>query len=287
MSFQRTTWRLIQDSVGTGPWNMAVDEAILESMGNRATLPTLRLYTWEPACLSLGYAQPIEDVDLERLNAQGWDLARRPTGGRAILHTDEITYSVTGPETEARLSGGVLESYQVLSQALLKALHLLGLPAEAEEPAGKKTGLPVSEVGKGIYHNPVCFEAPSSYEITLGGKKLVGSAQARRKGGVLQHGSLPLYGDLRRIVSGLRFEDEAARMQAGERLLARATTVEMFSGERISWEQAAQAFTQAFRETLNLDLEQQDLSPGERLRAGELLEQKYAQAAWTEKQRRA
>jgi len=286
MSFQRTTWRLILHPAAAGPWNMAVDEAILDGMEKGDALPTLRLYAWEPACLSLGYAQPIEDVDLEGLKTRGWDLARRPTGGRAILHTDELTYSVIGPETEARLSGGVLESYQALSQALLKALHLLGLPAQVNEPLERTPGSTAPAAEKGKYQNPVCFEAPSSYEITLGGKKLVGSAQARRKGGVLQHGSLPLYGDLRRIVSGLRFEDEAARMQAGERLLARAATVEMFSGERIGWDRAAQAFIQAFQETLNLDLAQQDLSSAERIRAVELLEQKYTHPEWTEKPRR-
>ncbi len=126
----------------------------------------------------------------------GWDLVRRPTGGRAILHTDELTYSVAGPQDEPRLAGSVLESYRVLAQALLYALQLLAIPAQAQEkPGTASTGSP--------NQNPVCFEVPSNYEITVGGKKLVGSAQARRKEGVLQHGSLPLYGDLTRIVQAL------------------------------------------------------------------------------------
>jgi len=105
------TWRLLRTAPTSGAWNMAVDEAILEAVGREAVPATLRLYSWQPACLSLGYAQPSEDVDQEALRKRGWELVRRPTGGKAILHTDEITYSVIGPEYDERLSGGVLESY--------------------------------------------------------------------------------------------------------------------------------------------------------------------------------
>ena len=90
--------------------------------------------------------------------------------------------------------------------------------------------------------NPVCFEVPSTYEITVDGKKLVGSAQARRKEGVLQHGSLPLAGDLTRIIQVLAFPDEASRSRAAERLLSRATTVETALGRSVSWEEAARAY---------------------------------------------
>lgn len=260
---------------------MAVDEAILEFAARGEVLPTLRLYAWDPACLSLGYAQPAADADLETLRAQGWDLVRRPTGGRAILHTDELTYSVCGPQTEPRLAGGVLESYRVLAGALLDALHRLNIPAEANE----KTAAPVSGTGaatpSGQNQNPVCFEVPSNYEITVGGKKLVGSAQSRRKEGVLQHGSLPLYGDLLCIVQALAFPDETARQRAGERLLARATTAERILGAPLDWETAAAAFEAGFEQALNLRLEPGDLIAGEIARAGELLEEKYANDAWT------
>ena len=181
-----TSWRLIHTPPAGGAWNMAVDEAILEGARAGAVLPTLRLYAWQPPCLSLGYAQPFSDVALPRLAALGWDVVRRPTGGRAILHTDELTYSVTGPQDEPRLAGSVLESYQRLSAALLEALRQLNLPAQA---AGAHLSAAEGADPKG----PVCFEVPSDYEIVVGGKKLIGSAQARRKGGVLQHGALPLH----------------------------------------------------------------------------------------------
>jgi len=271
-TLSNATWRVLRTLPATGAWNMALDEAILEFAARGDVLPPLRLYAWNPPCLSLGYAQPASDVSLEVLQANGWDLVRRPTGGRAILHTDELTYSVSGPEHEPRLAGGVLESYRVLAGALLEALHRLGIPAEANEKAS---------VPAGPNQNPVCFEVPSNYEITVGGRKLVGSAQSRRKDGVLQHGSLPLYGDLQRIVHALVFPDAAARERAAARLVERATTSEWVLGRTLDWEIAAQAFQDGFREALHLDLQPGEPTQAELARAQELLAEKYANREWT------
>src|SRR5271169_6015035 len=112
------TWRLLITPPARGARNMAVDESILEHIGRGASLPTLRLYSWQPPCLSLGHAQPFADVDVPRLNARGWEVVRRPTGGRAILHTDELTYSVIAPTNERRVAGSLLESYNRLARAL-------------------------------------------------------------------------------------------------------------------------------------------------------------------------
>jgi lipoyl(octanoyl) transferase len=255
---------------------MAVDEAILESVGRGDSSPTLRLYAWEPPCLSLGYAQPFSDVDLPRLQARGWEVVRRPTGGRAVLHTDELTYSVIAPLDEPRVSGTVLESYNRLARALVEALSMLILPVEIQEHAT----VPAAQT-----KNPVCFEVPSTYEITVDGKKLVGSAQARRKEGVLQHGSLPLTGDLTRILEVLVFPDDSARSLAAERLLSRAITVENALKRNVSWEEAARAYMAGFRSTLALDLHPADLTSGEKSRAKELVAVKYNCPDWTQKQK--
>jgi lipoate-protein ligase A len=114
------TWRLIINPPYNGAWNMAVDEAILESASVKLQLPTLRFYDWFPYTLSLGHAQPVSDVDLDALNAHQWTLVRRPTGGRAILHADELTYSVCVPVDDSTVSGNILDSYQKISKALLK-----------------------------------------------------------------------------------------------------------------------------------------------------------------------
>ena len=265
------TWRVIRSGTATGAWNMAVDEAILEAATRGDVPPTLRLYAWDPPCLSLGYAQPASDVDLERLVARSWDLVRRPTGGRAILHTDELTYSVCGPETEPALSGDIISSYQRLSSAILNALEEIGLAVQA---------LPQEKLAPGSLPEPVCFEVPSNYEITVNGKKLVGSAQSRRRGGVLQHGTLPLTGDLARIVQVLVYQDEEERNTAGDRVLSRAATVETSLGAVITWDQAADAFSTAFAKTLKLELIPGELTPEEYSRAEQLVKEKYGNPEW-------
>ncbi len=259
-----------------------MDEAILESAGSGLVPPTLRLYAWEPVCLSLGMAQPYSDVNQAALAERGWHLVRRPTGGRAILHTAELTYSICGPQTEPSLSGGVLESYRVISAALLEALKLLGVEAISNEKFDPGRNSPhgeQSDARKEI--DPVCFTEPSNYEITASGKKLIGSAQARRGNAVLQHGSLPLTGDLLRIVQVLNYADDTARQSAARRINERAATVEQLLGKKVSWEEAALAMQSAFEKILGLELEVRELSAIEISRAGELVEQKYDNQEWT------
>ncbi len=266
------TWRLLTHPPALGAWNMAVDEAILESAGHGDSPPTLRLYAWAPACLSLGYAQNAADVDHAALAQAGYVLVRRPTGGRAVLHTDELTYSIIAPLKEPIVAGTILESYSRLSKALLKALELLGLPARADKE--------YLDPGQAKTNGPVCFEVPSNYEITAAGKKLIGSAQARRLGGVLQHGSLPLFGDLTRITRVLCYPDESARQQAAERLLEHATTIESVLGYSLDWDTTAHAFARAFQTTFNIELVPGELSPTEQQRAAELIAEKYANPEW-------
>jgi lipoyl(octanoyl) transferase len=268
------TWRLLYTPPSSGAWNMAVDESILEHIHRGESQPTLRLYSWNPPCLSLGHAQSFADVDMERVKSNGWEVVRRMTGGRAILHTDELTYSVTGSAEEPVLAGGILESYNRLAQALMFAMRELGLPVEIKE----------EEVSRALGEtNPVCFEVPSTYEITVNGKKLIGSAQARKKEGVLQHGSLPLTGDLKRICQALIFKDETARENAAQRLLTRATTVESITGVETDWETAAQAFVHGFEAQLGIHFQRGEMSQSESERAEELVKGKYAHPSWTEK----
>jgi lipoate-protein ligase A len=269
----KDVWRLHLSPPAGGAWNMAVDEAILEAVGRGDSLPTLRLYAWDPPCLSLGSSQPLSDVDFSRLQERGWGLVRRLTGGRAVLHSDEITYSVIGPANDPHLAGTLLESYSRIAAALVETMQLIGLSVEVQEHAETHSKTP----------NPVCFEVPSTAEITAGGKKLVGSAQARRKEGVLQHGSLPLTGDLRRILQVLAFENELSRTIAASHLLDRATTVEIVLGHAVSWNEAAQAFITAFQSVLNLDLQPGELSPEEMERSGKLVASKYSHPDWNRK----
>ncbi len=272
-------WRLLRSPFADGPLNMAIDEAILLAIADGNAPPTLRFFGWTPPCLSLGYAQPLADVDEARLRERGWDLVRRPTGGRAILHTDELTYSIIAPMDEPRVTGGVLESYRQLSAGLLRGLELLNLRVHSEKKA-KEALSPTSHLQPPTSVLPVCFEVPSDYEITANGKKLLGSAQVRKRGVVLQHGTLPLTGDMARIAEALRFDSEDERERVKARVRERAVTVEGVSGRAVLWEEAASALARGFAEALNLSFDEQPLTEAEAAHAAQLRAEKYAAEEW-------
>ncbi|MEQ8677532.1 MAG: biotin/lipoate A/B protein ligase family protein [Aggregatilineales bacterium] len=238
-------WHLIYDSPTTGARNMAIDEAILENVSSGALPPTLRFYGWNPPCLSLGYGQRAADVAIDALRDRGWEIVRRLTGGKGILHIDELTYSLAIPADEPIAEGGIIESYRRISEALLAGLNLLGVQSNADKKAeGLKT------IG------PVCFETPSHYEITTpDGRKLVGSAQVRRKNGVLQHGSLPLAGDIARICDTLKYPNAYHREEAKFHVRERATTLEQALGQYIKWQTAADAIRKGFENVFDVQFD--------------------------------
>lgn len=279
MPYPPAAWRLLQTPPTDGPANMAIDEAILLANAEGSAPPTLRFFAWTPPCLSLGYAQPAAEADRERLRRLGFDLVRRPTGGRAILHTDELTYSVVAPMHEPRVHGGVIESYQQISAGLMRGLAHLGLGARADKD--------YVAAEAGTLKGPVCFEVPSNYEITVGEadqlRKLLGSAQVRKQGVVLQHGTLPLEGDLDRICEVLVFESEPARQAARARVRQRAATVAQALGQPVSWDAAAAALARGFAEALDLTLEPGPLTEREMALAANLRARKYATDDWNER----
>lgn len=266
--YPAATWRLLHSGPSDGATNMAVDEAILRAVAAGLAPPTLRFYAWDPPCLSLGRAQPVADADLCAVRTAGFDLVRRPTGGRAILHVDELTYSVVAPQTEPRVAGGIVESYRRLSRGLVRGLELLNM-----------TGIDaVSRVeNRGSGKGPVCFEVPSDYEITAGGRKLTGSAQMRTQSVVLQHGSLPLFGDIARICSLL------ASFPAPTRVRSRAATVLDVLGRPVNWGEAATALAEGFVQELHLDLVPGVLTDAERAWTDDLRASKYASTEWTDR----
>lgn len=259
-------YRLIYDPPMTGRFNMAVDEAVLNAVAAGDSPPTLRLYGWNPACLSLGYGQTWHDADLARLKAAGWDIVRRPTGGKAILHADELTYSLALPADHPIAQGGIVESYRRISQALMIALSYLGLSPQSQPKADDVK-----------IEGPVCFEVPSHYEITMGdGRKLMGSAQLRRRGGVLQHGSLPLYGDVTRICEVLAYPDDVERQRAKAQVKARAVTLaEALGGHIMTWEMAADAIVAGFEDVFDVTFVAVGLSEVEQVNAMQLANEVY------------
>jgi lipoyl(octanoyl) transferase len=264
-------WRLVVSPPLNGPLNMATDEAILQTILKNGSSPVLRLFAWDPACLSLGFAQPFADIDETALNERGWDFVRRPTGGRAILHVDELTYSVSASLACPVVQGSILESYRRLSGGLLKALEILGLQAIADKEYGSTRVQP---------NQPVCFEVPSNYEITVQGKKLIGSAQSRKSGGVLQHGTLPLFGDIGRINNVLKYPDKQSMDSARSRIYSHATTLEEVLHRKVNWEEAAHAYVRGFETALGISLIESSLTDEENELADQLLNSKYRTREW-------
>ena len=252
--FPPAVWRLIiEREARTGAWNMALDEAIMDAVAAGEALPTLRFYAWEPPCLSLGKRQPLDGVDLARCRADGVDVVRRATGGFAILHTDELTYSIAIRPNDPRSDGAILDAYRKLSQGLMAGLRLLGATPE------------MNPVVPGGVHNAsaACFEVPSAYEIVMAGRKLIGSAQARPAGRVLQHGSLPLVGDIARVARYLAYEREDERASLAQHLRERATTARDALGRAVSYDEAAEAMARGFAAALNLTYEPGEPAPAE------------------------
>lgn len=270
------TWRLVVDEEPrSGAANMAIDQALAEACAAGQSPPTLRFYRWSPPAVSLGRNQPAADVDGAAAAARGYEIVRRPTGGRAILHTDELTYSVTGTLADPRLAGGVLDAYLQISNALVAGLRQLGVEAE-KAPSFVRAGADVSAA---------CFEVPSAYEITAGGRKLMGSAQSRRAGYVLQHGSLPLVGDITRLIDVLALAPEEAASLRRE-LAERACTLAQVMGvpddsPRLAYTHVCTAMQKGFAETLNLEFHAGQLKAEELRRSAQLIREQYANSDWT------
>jgi lipoate-protein ligase A len=257
-----------------GKFNMAVDEGIRNAYLRGDVGPTLRFYRWKPACLSVGRFQNVgKQVDLENLRDLGIDLVRRPTGGRAVLHDDELTYSVV--VSEKLLPGSVLETYMTLSQALADGLRALGIPAE------------LTEVERGVtardprFKHAACFSAPSWYEIEACGKKIIGSAQVRKGGVILQHGSIPLTMDPAKLARCFKTRSPGGAERLQSMLAGKAAGLSEICGRYISSRELERELTRAFERVLGWKAERGSLTPWEVGEAVRLSQGKYGSMGWT------
>ncbi len=183
---KRLNVRVLNSGLKDGFYNMALDEALFTSCVKGASPPTLRFYGWNPAAVSLGYFQYVEDF-LKMPAFSGMDIVKRLTGGGAIVHDNELTFSIVCGEKEGLLPEDVFKSYEFVCRAVSAGLGVLGIEARAR--GASAPGNPVSGPGrKSPYY---CFEKPSRFDVIAGGEKVAGSAQRRRSGAILHHGSVP------------------------------------------------------------------------------------------------
>ncbi len=267
-------WRFLDTGARDGATNMAIDEALLRALAADAAPPTLRVYGWAPACLSLGRFQRYEiEVDAAACAAEGVDVVRRPTGGRLILHEHELTYSLVAREDDPRVAGPVMASYARISAALRAGLARLGLDvalagrAERGGPARTRFG--------------ACFDTPSDYELVVDGRKLVGSAQWRHAGVLLQHGSILLRADAQRLYRFARPPRGWTRAAAAAHLAARVVGIDEVLGRAVAPAEVATALRLGFAEAFGLDLHDGALTAAEHAMAERLRAAKYASLAWT------
>ncbi len=182
------TWRLLDTGSNTGAHNMALDEELLARAQAGEPMPVLRFYTWEPSAVSVGRFQNMKQaVNRDACRTHGFDVVRRVTGGRAVLHRKELTYSIVARTDNPLFPPGILGTYHCIAAGLVAGLRNLGLPAEVVTRASRHAGLVRKKPNEAA-----CFSSPSWYEIVVGGRKIIGSAQRRDSHAFLQHGSILL-----------------------------------------------------------------------------------------------
>ncbi len=258
------TWRLLVTEPADGATNMAVDEALWRGRQAGTSPPTLRFFAWAPPTVSLGYGQPLDgSVDVAACRRLGVGLVRRPTGGSAIYHDGperELTYSVTATAEDVGGIGDLLGTYRWIALALRRGLRALGAAAEVVAVAETEGPAPA-----------FCFARTGRWEIEVGGRKLVGSAQRRQGPCFLQHGSVLLGADEARL--RVLFPTTADP-------LASMTTLEAALGHRPKFDEVGAALARGFEEEHGLVLRPGGLTPEEAARAEDLAAGKYGTEAW-------
>jgi lipoate-protein ligase A len=236
-----TKWRYIDSGPNLGACNMSVDEELLARAQAGEKTPVLRLYSWSPPAVSLGRFQQIETaVNAEACKRLGFDIVRRITGGRAVLHRHELTYSIVSQVGNPFFPPTVLGTYKVIAGGILAGLHNLGIEAEMVSRNERHADL----VKKAV-KNPACFSAPSWYEIVVRGRKLVGSAQRRLSSAFLQHGSILIAYD----------PALEAEVIPGGGSSGCATSLERELGRAVATEEALDAVRRGFEEILGATLQ--------------------------------
>ncbi|MFJ7953415.1 biotin/lipoate A/B protein ligase family protein [Lysinibacillus sp. NPDC096418] len=271
-----TTWYFLNSGKCSPSFNMALDEALLDWHSEGLIPPVIRFYEWEPATVSIGYFQRAEkDINIEAVRAQGLGFVRRPTGGRAVLHEHELTYSIIVTESYPNMPETVTEAYRVLSEGILQGFQNLGMDAYFSVPATEEQ---LADLKKP--KSAVCFDAPSWYELVVEGKKVAGSAQTRQKGVILQHGAILLDLDEEKLLSVFNFDSEEAKERMRKKLPEKAVSINSLVKEPVSIEQCVEAFRDGFAKTLQIELKPFTLSEGQLKYVQALEEKKYANDDW-------
>ena len=261
-------WRLINYSRHDAYENMAIDEAIFQETIKNKTKPTIRFYGWQPAAVSIGYFQdPQKELNLEQCSNLRIDIVRRLTGGKAVFHNDEITYSVTAGIGENFFPADILGTYKVISDCLIKGLLYLGIDANlAKDFLGTKDNDLKS----------CCFSVPSRNELLVAGRKICGSAQMRTRGGFLQHGSLLLTFDPAKALTVILPSSNSEHLAKLRNSVAAISEV---AANPLETSDICHALKKGFAEVLGVEIAEDSLTPSEMKLKNELIK-KYKDLNW-------
>ncbi len=249
--------------------NMAIDEAIL----SYCKIPTLRVYGWKPSAISLGYNQDIKEINMDYCKKNKIDIVRRITGGKAVFHDKEITYSFILPEDASLLPKEINESYRLIANALILALKNFKIDAEIKKTPEKiKTS--------------ICFNSSNWYELLVNGKKISGSAQRRISGKVLQHGSILIDFDYEKNASLFNLNNNFDNVNNLNNLKNRITSIKNGPGNKnsiINHQKLADAIKNGFKENFDFGVINSSLSKEEKNQAERLIKEKYSTDEWNSK----
>lgn len=271
-----TRWYFINSGPCSPSYNMALDEALLHWHSKGLIPPVIRFYEWNPATLSIGYFQRAQkDIDFDQLHRLNLGFVRRPTGGRAVLHEHELTYSVIVSEDYPNMPRTITEAYRVISEGLLLGFRNLGLDAYFS--------VPDTEEKREILKKPksaVCFDAPSWYELVVEGKKVAGSAQTRQEGVILQHGSILIDLDEEKLISLFKFPSEASKERMRKHLPQKAVAINQLANRKVDVETCAKAFKKGFEDALNIELVSYELTKEQQDFVENLAKTRYQSNEW-------
>jgi lipoate-protein ligase A len=264
-------WRLLPFRKGDAAENMAVDEAVFRETIRNASPPTLRFYGWRAPAVTIGrFQDACKEIDIEACRQLGIELVRRPTGGKAVLHEQELTYAVIAGGDSPRFPPDILETYRIISGCIARGLAGCGIRVEMKADGRTAVDEPLGRS---------CFSVPSQYELLVAGRKICGSAQTRSHGVFLQHGALLMAFDPGRTCAVILPHRDRDRQI--DRLRNLVTSVrEHATIPSVDEETLCRVIREGFTQVLGIRFQDGVLTPEEEALKSELMTKKYGSASW-------
>lgn len=272
MANDENFWHFLDTGHLDAALNMAIDEALLQWHSEGKIRPVIRFYGWKNPSLTVGHFQNVEKtINFSGVEKHQCDFVRRLTGGSAVLHDDELTYSIVVSESHPKIPKTVNQAYFVLAQGILEGYRNLGIEADFSLP-----DITTRE------RSAVCFETPAIYEMIVDGKKLTGNAQTRKYGSLLQHGSIPMSFNTEMLFDLFAFSSEKIRSRQKEKFAEKAVCINDITGKKHTYSMLRDAFLTGFEKGLQINTKAFTLSEEQWDYIHFLADTKYRTKSWNE-----